>query len=109
MEAELDKLQKLDRLQKMDKLQIRAIAELARLRPSESDEEKIETHLRKILEYVSKLKELDTTEASPRASVLEPTTLWREDAPKASLAPEESVRPAPDRQDHFFRVPRVLE
>ncbi|MCZ6603426.1 MAG: Asp-tRNA(Asn)/Glu-tRNA(Gln) amidotransferase subunit GatC [Planctomycetota bacterium] len=93
----------------LDRDQVRSLAELARLDPSPADEGRILTHLRRILEYVSKLEELDTSSAPPSHSVLRPIQHFRKDGTEKSLPGGDSVAPAPDREGHFFRVPRVLD
>ena len=93
----------------LDREHVRRIAELARLRPSEADEQLILTHLLKILDYVSKLDELDSEDAPSSPSVLKPTRPWRADSIGESLPPGAPARPAPDKEGNYFRVPRVIE
>lgn len=93
----------------LDRAQIRGIAELARLRPSEADEHLILAHLLKILDYVSKLEELDTRETSSCPSLLKPARPSRTDSIGDSLPPGAPARPAPDKEGNYFRVPRVIE
>lgn len=89
--------------------QVRRIADLARLRPSREDEAVVLSHLRQILDYVSMLDEVDARKVPPSPSVLKPSPPWRDDQSRESLPASDSVRPAPEREGDYFRVPRVIE
>ncbi len=89
--------------------QVRRIVALARLHPSGADEEGLAANLGKILAYVDKLREIDTSRVPASASVLSGESHGREDEPGASLAPDDALRMAPRREGGFFVVPRVIE
>lgn len=93
----------------LDGEQVRRLGELARLAPAPGDEERLLAELRGILDYVARLRQLDTDGVPPSPSVLSPKARWREDEPEESLPPAEALREAPDRDGDFFRVPRVIE
>ncbi len=89
--------------------QVEHIARLARL--GLSDEEKVlyTGQLSKILEYIEKLNELDTSGVEPTSHVVQLSNVMREDVPKESLPLEEALRNAPDRKGPFYRVPPIIE
>ncbi len=88
--------------------QVKYIAELARLSFNEAEQEKMTRELNMILHYVEKLNEIDTTGVEPLSSIHEDRNVLREDVEVPSLPNVEGLRNAPDRQDRFFKVPKVI-
>lgn len=89
--------------------QVRHVAQLARLKLSAQEEERLQTELSDILAYVDQLNELDTSAVEPTAQVGETGTPAREDEVTNSPAPEEMLSNAPARQGTFFKVPKIIE
>jgi aspartyl-tRNA(Asn)/glutamyl-tRNA(Gln) amidotransferase subunit C len=85
------------------------IAELARLKFSEEELESFTHQLNQILEYVEKLKELDTENVEPLSHPVEGNNAFREDELKPSINREEALKNAPDSDDEFFKVPKVID
>lgn len=84
------------------------IAELARLRFSPEEQEKMTTELNAILKYVEKLNEVDTEGVEPLNSIHDQENVLRDDTVKPSIDNEEALANAPDRLERFFRVPKVI-
>ncbi len=93
---------------KIDRKEVEQVARLARLEISELDVEKLTSQLNTVLSYIDKLNELDTTGIEPMARALALDNVFREDGLKPSLESESSLANAPDLDDSFFRVPRVI-
>ncbi|HLG20013.1 MAG TPA: Asp-tRNA(Asn)/Glu-tRNA(Gln) amidotransferase subunit GatC [Bdellovibrionota bacterium] len=89
------------------------IAELARLEIPESEIEARLREFNEIVAYVEKLSELNTKGIVPTSQVTEGAgrlgTPFGEDIPAPSFQPDTAVQNAPDRQDHFFKVPRMID
>lgn len=85
------------------------IAELARLEFSGEELESFTHQLNQILEYVEKLNELDTENVEPLSHPVEGNNAFREDELKPSINREEALKNAPDRDEEFFRVPKVID
>lgn len=85
------------------------VAKLAGLEFDESEKERFTLQLGRILEYVSKLNELDTDRVEPLTHTLELETPYRDDDVRPGLGIEEALSNAPDRQGPFFKVPPVIE
>ena len=81
------------------------VAGLARLDLTEEEIERFREQLNAILEAVGKVAELDLAEVEPTAHPLELVNVWADDEPHPSLAVEEALANAPDREAGFFRVP----
>ena len=81
------------------------VARLARLELSEDELDRFAVQLDAILEAVGKVSELDLAGVEPTQHPLALANVWVEDEPHESLAVEEALANAPDREDDAFRVP----
>jgi aspartyl-tRNA(Asn)/glutamyl-tRNA(Gln) amidotransferase subunit C len=89
------------------------VADLAYLDLSESELEIYRKQIDEILEYASKLNELDTANVAPMAQVLADdqtadATLREDIIVPCDVAPE-ILKQAPDPEPPYFRVPKVIE
>jgi aspartyl-tRNA(Asn)/glutamyl-tRNA(Gln) amidotransferase subunit C len=89
--------------------EVEHVARLARLELSEPEKERMRAQLDSVLSYIDKLNELDTSAVEATSHVLPLTNVFREDEVRPSLSQEEALANAPDRHDHLFRVPKILE
>lgn len=85
------------------------VAALARLQFSDEEKQKLTVQLNRILEYMEKLNELDTSTVEPLSHVIERTNVFREDVVKPSASVEEILKNAPARTEKFFKVPKVIK
>jgi aspartyl-tRNA(Asn)/glutamyl-tRNA(Gln) amidotransferase subunit C len=91
---------------------VRRVATLARLRLGEDEIASLTADLGRILDYVDKLAELDTSNVEPTSHVVAVTEPYRADDPPqrdGTAAAEDAVRNAPRRDGHFFAVPPIIE
>jgi len=88
--------------------EVHRIARLARLSPSDEQEAALASELSRILDYVTQLAEVDTSDVEATPSIVSAAVL-RPDELKPSLDREEALRAAPAAHDGGFSVPRVLE
>lgn len=89
--------------------EVRHISMLARLKPSDEEVSRFSEQLSAILAYMEQLNEVDTTDVPPTAHALPVHNVFREDRPGLSLAPDQALANAPQREGNFFAVPKVLE
>ena len=94
---------------KIDESQVRHIGHLARLNPSDEEVRLFSEQLSSILEYMSLLNEVDTTDIPPTAHALGVHNVFRVDEPGRSLDPDKALTNAPQRDGNFFAVPKVLD
>ena len=94
---------------KIDIEQVRQVAKLSRLDLSEEEISQFSGQLSAILEYVEKINQLDTGSAEPLAHCLPISNCLRADEIKPSLGTEKTLSVAPDKDEHFFIVPKILE
>ena len=94
---------------KVDKELVKYIAHLSRIKLTEKELEKFPLQLENILAYVEKLDKVDVKNVEPTSHVLPLKNVYRDDKVKKSIDIEEVMKVAPDRQENFFKVPRVIE
>ena len=92
----------------VSKQDVEYIAALAKLSFSEAEKEKLTAELNTILTYVEKLNELDTSNVEPLQNINERVNVLRDDTLTESLSNEAALQNAPDFQDRFFIVPKVI-
>jgi aspartyl-tRNA(Asn)/glutamyl-tRNA(Gln) amidotransferase subunit C len=85
------------------------IALLARLHLSEDEKERYREQLSNILDHISKLQELDTSDVQPMSSVVVEQSRLRDDVPAPAMPRDDLLRNAPDAEDEQFRVPPILD
>ena len=93
---------------KIDREEVMHVARLARLKVTDEDVDRLTGNMNSILGYIEKLEKLDTRDMEPMAHALNLPTPFREDEVRESLANDKSLANAPDRENGFFRVPRVI-
>jgi aspartyl-tRNA(Asn)/glutamyl-tRNA(Gln) amidotransferase subunit C len=94
---------------KIDELLVRRVAQLARLELSDQEIVQFSTQLSAIVNYIEKLNELNTDEVEPLAHCLPVCNVFRTDEVLPSLTQEQTLANAPDAENGYFKVPKVLE
>lgn len=88
--------------------EVEHIARLARVGMTEEDLEIFGGQLSHILEQFNVLSEVDTDGIPPTSHTVDLSSVFREDAKRASLAQEDVLANAPRRDEDYFRVKPVL-
>jgi len=94
---------------KIDEAQVRRVAVLGRLELSDQEVSQFSAQLSAIFEYIEKLNELDTDSVEPLAHCLPVHNVFREDVPRPSLSNDDVLANAPEREDEYFKVPKILD
>lgn len=94
---------------KITKEMVKHIAMLSRLELKEEEIELYQEQLSRILDYVEKLNQIDTSRVEPTSHVLPLSNVFREDKVQVTLTREEALRNAPDSTERFFRVPKIID
>ena len=89
-------------------LDVRYVAKLARLALTDEEARAYGAQLADILEHVSALGELDTSDVAATAQVIESRNVWRDDDVTPCLSREAALAGAPQAQGPYFRVPRII-
>lgn len=88
--------------------EVKKIARLSKLSLTEADEKRFQQELGNILGFVEKLGELDLKNVEATSHAVSVTDVFRTDTVASSDVKEKALNQAPDRDEDFFRVPRVL-
>lgn len=94
---------------KLSREQVMEIAELAKLSLTEHELEQYAEQLSAVLDYASRLDQLDTSDIPPTATVLPLQSVMRDDIVRPSLPHEKALENAPSVLEGQFRVSAVLE
>lgn len=94
---------------KLSREEVMQIAELAKLSLTEGEIAAYAEQLSAILEYASRLEQLDTADIPPTANVLPLQNVMRDDVVRPSLPREQALANAADAIEGQFRVDAVLE
>ena len=93
----------------VDDALIEKLSRLAMLEFNEAEKEEIKNDLQKMIGFVDKLKELDTTGVEPLLHMSGETDVLREDIPGNMLTREEALQNATQHDDIYFNVPKVIK
>jgi aspartyl-tRNA(Asn)/glutamyl-tRNA(Gln) amidotransferase subunit C len=89
----------------LDREQVLHVAQLARLRLTDEEVERMRLELSDVLEHVEKIRELDLDDVPPTTHVVEVTGALRPDEPRPSLPVEQVLAAAPEPVEGGFGVP----
>ena len=91
------------------KIDVKKVAKLANLTLSESETAEFEKQLAEVLDYINKLKEIDTTGIDPTSQVTGLENVLATDETLPSLTQEEALSGARTKHNGFFVVDRILD
>jgi aspartyl-tRNA(Asn)/glutamyl-tRNA(Gln) amidotransferase subunit C len=94
---------------KLTHQEVMNIAELAKLDLTDAEIDQFADQLSAVLDYASRLDQLDTKDIPPTATVLPLENVMRDDVARPSLPREQALANAPDTADGQFRVNAVLD
>lgn len=93
----------------VDKETVRKVARLARLAVADERLEPMTRELNGILKWVEQLQEIDTKDVPPMTSVVTMKLKMRDDVVTDGGYAADLMKNAPDGEDDFFTVPKVVE
>lgn len=82
---------------------------LAKLELSEAEKEAAMADMSRMLDYIDKLNELDTTGVEPMSHVFPVSNVFREDVVTNGDERDKTLANAPDSKDGAFKVPKTVE
>lgn len=94
---------------KADKQLVDKLADLAKLEFSPEEEQDVIADLNRMIEFISRLEELDVSGVEPLIYMNPQTDVLREDVPGRELTKEEALKNAPQADSDYFKVPKVLK
>lgn len=93
----------------IDKQTIDKVANLARIAIEDKEVDTLMADMNKILTFMEKLNELDTTGVAPLVYMNAEENVWREDEVKQEMTVEEGLKNAARHNENFFMVPKIIE
>jgi aspartyl-tRNA(Asn)/glutamyl-tRNA(Gln) amidotransferase subunit C len=93
----------------LDSKTIQKIADLARIHIDDKEVDTLIPEMNKILSFMEKLNELDTSNVKPLVYMNEATNVWREDIVKQEISTTDGLKNAAKHSDRFFMVPKIIE
>ena len=94
---------------KLTRESVQRVATLARLRLTGDEESALTAELDYILGYMEKLNELDTSNVELFSHVVDNPDALREDKVSNQPNTDALLANAPERDETFFRVPKIIE
>jgi aspartyl-tRNA(Asn)/glutamyl-tRNA(Gln) amidotransferase subunit C len=99
----------MERLMSVSKDQVRHVAKLARIAMTDEDLAPMTGEINGVLDWIEQLAEVDVTNVPPMTSVVEAKLKERQDEVADGGYPDKVLANAPQREDFFFTVPKVVE
>ena len=93
----------------IDEATVDKIAHLARLELSGNEKQDMIKDMNKILDFMDKLNEIDTTGIEPLVYMTDSVNSLREDVVKLEITHEEALLNAPKHDKDYFLVSKVIE
>ena len=84
------------------------LSNLARLEFNKEEKEEIRKDLRRMIDFVEKLSELDTKGVEPLLHMSPVINVLREDEVKGSVSQAQALANAPETDGTYFKVPKVI-
>jgi aspartyl-tRNA(Asn)/glutamyl-tRNA(Gln) amidotransferase subunit C len=85
------------------------LATLSRLEFDGKSKEAIMGDLNRMLDFVSKLNELDTTGVEPLIYMNDERNVLRNDEVRTDITQKQALSSAPKKDSDYFKVPKVVE
>lgn len=93
----------------IDSKTVDKLAELAKLEFDENSKQEIIKDLNRIVSFVEKLNELDTSNIEPLVYLTEDTNIMREDEVKQVISQQEALKNAPKKDSDYIKLPKVID
>ncbi len=93
---------------KIDSKTVDKLADLAKLEFDEEGKKEIISDLNRIVEFVEKLSELDTSNVEPLIYMGEDRNVMRNDIVKQVITQQEALKNAPVKDSDYIKVPKVI-
>lgn len=87
---------------------VNKLAKLSRLHFEEEEKGEIRQDLERMIHFVEKLNELDTTGVPPLLHMSDSVNRLRSDIVQGSISREEALKNAPVTDSVYFKVPKVI-
>jgi aspartyl-tRNA(Asn)/glutamyl-tRNA(Gln) amidotransferase subunit C len=93
----------------IDRDHILKLAELANITLAEEEIDSYISDVNRILDLVSEIQDVDTTDVEPLLNVLDEFSKTRDDTAGLKVSREDALKNAPDTDGVYFQVPTTLK
>lgn len=93
----------------IDKDTVIKVADLARIEIKDQEISGLTAEMNKILTFMEKLNEIDTTGVKPLVYMNEEVNVWREDIAKHEITVADGLKNAAKHNESYFFVPKIIE
>jgi aspartyl-tRNA(Asn)/glutamyl-tRNA(Gln) amidotransferase subunit C len=93
----------------IDKQTIDKVADLARIAIKDDEIDALIPDMNKILTFMEKLNELDTTGVEPLVYMNTEENVWRDDVAKQEIQVQDGLKNSALHNESFFLVPKIIE
>ncbi len=93
----------------VDDALIEKLAQLSMLKFNNEEKEEIKADLQKMIGFIDKLQELDTTGVEPLMHMSDEVNVLRDDVAGNMLSRSEALQNAPHHDESYFKVPKVIK
>lgn len=93
----------------IDKETVIKVADLARIEIKDEEISGLTKEMNKILTFMEKLNEVDTTGVKPLVYMNEEVNVWREDVAKQEITVADGLKNAAKHNESYFFVPKIIE
>lgn len=93
----------------IDKQTVEKVASLARIKVAEKEVATLVGEMNKILTFMEKLNELDTSQVEPLIYMNKEVNVWREDKVKQEISVKDGLKNAAVQNEQYFMVPKIIE
>lgn len=94
---------------KIDISEIERLAELSRLRLNNEEKNAAREDMERIIGFIDKLQQVDTTGIEPLVHVNNHVNVLRDDVESQSVNKEDALKNSPSHDSDFFKIPKVLK
>jgi len=94
---------------KIDSKTVDKLADLAKLEFDEASRNEIVNDLNRIVGFIEKLNELDTSSVEPLVYLSDSTNVMRNDEVKQVITQAEALKNAPKRDSDYIKAPKVID
>jgi aspartyl-tRNA(Asn)/glutamyl-tRNA(Gln) amidotransferase subunit C len=94
---------------KIDRDLILRLEKLAMLELSDEERGTLQSEMNDMLGMISKLEELDTTNVKPLIHMTEAKNVFRTDEVQGQVSTADALKNAPNANESFFNVPKVIK
>lgn len=88
--------------------EVQKVALLSRLAFDPEELEEMKASMNSILTYMDELNQYDTADVQPMVHAVEQYNVMREDVPHTSFTNEEALMNAPEKENGYFKVPKII-